>query len=552
MRSLEQLSWEDVFVRTFPGDTSASRTSRQLPGACYALVEPTKVAAPRLLCWSREAGEQLGLAEAIDRHARELAGAVLGGNQLLPGMRPYAAGYAGHQFGSFAGQLGDGRAITLGEHVAPDGARWELQLKGAGPTPYSRRSDGRAVLRSSVREFLCSEAMHHLGVPTTRALALVATGEQVLRDMFYDGRPKLEPGAVVTRLAPTFLRFGSFELLSWRQEHAQLARLVYYAIAGFFPELAAELPAGGAGPVPDTVTLPGALVARWFSEIARRTAVMIAHWMRVGFVHGVMNTDNMSILGLTIDYGPYGWIEPFDPDFTPNTTDATSGRYRFGMQPGVAQWNLAQLARALLPLCPEPGEREALAAGLEEYRETFQRVYGEMMLGKLGLVGGDAPADDEALVNSLLELLATEETDYTLWFSRLSQLPLDGDDSALLAAMAPAAYAAPSPSHAAASLAWLRRYAARAARVAPAQRAAAMATANPVFVPRNYLVQEAIERAEASTGASANEPDVSGVLALLAAARSPYRAGPEHAGLLDKRPEWARHRAGCSALSCSS
>jgi uncharacterized protein YdiU (UPF0061 family) len=250
-------------------------------------------------------------------------------------MRPYAARYGGHQFGVWAGQLGDGRAITLGELMPRPGERWELQLKGAGRTPYSRTADGRAVLRSSVREFLCSEAMHFLGVPTTRALSLVATGDIVVRDMFYDGNPMPEPGAVVCRVAPSFVRFGNFEIHASRGENELLQRLADYIITEHFKELGP--------PTPEVYKL-------WFEEVCRRTGVMIAHWMRVGFVHGVMNTDNMSILGLTIDYGPYGWLEGYDPAWTPNTTDLPGRRYAYGRQPDVAAWNLARLANALGPL----------------------------------------------------------------------------------------------------------------------------------------------------------------------------------------------------------
>ncbi len=291
---------------------------RQVHGACYSRVDPTPVRAPKLLAWSREVADLLGLDETDLRDPRFAE--VFGGNALLPGMVPYAACYGGHQFGNWAGQLGDGRAITLGETVNPQGQRWELQLKGAGPTPYSRRADGRAVLRSSIREFICSEAMHHLGVPTTRALSLVATGEPVIRDMFYDGNARPEPGAIVRRVAPSFIRFGNFEIFASRGEEPLLQQLIDFTIDRDFPELAeAE---------PDSVQRR----LKWFEEVCRRSAVLIAHWMRVGFVHGVMNTDNMSILGLTIDYGPYGWIDNFDPDWTPNTTDAGGRRYRFGIR----------------------------------------------------------------------------------------------------------------------------------------------------------------------------------------------------------------------------
>ena len=288
--------------------------------------------APRLIAHSREVASLLGI-DPADVASPAFA-QVFGGNALLEGMQPYAANYGGHQFGHWAGQLGDGRAITLGEVINAAGERWELQLKGAGPTPYSRTADGRAVLRSSVREFLCSEAMHHLGVPTTRALSLVTTGEQVVRDMFYDGNPEPEPGAIVCRVAPSFIRFGNFELPAARGDVALLTRLVDFTIQRDFPELVSGTRDGAAD------RLSEALRAEWFGQVCERTARMVAHWMRVGFVHGVMNTDNMSILGLTIDYGPYGWIDDFDPDWTPNTTDAAGRRYRFGQQPQVAYWNL--------------------------------------------------------------------------------------------------------------------------------------------------------------------------------------------------------------------
>src|SRR5260221_11569350 len=300
MRALRS---DNAFVRDLPADPDPDPRRRQVHGALFSLVRPTPVAAPRVIAWSREMAATLGISEA-DIASPEFA-QVFGGNALLEGMEPYAANYGGHQFGNWAGQLGDGRAITLGETVNAKGERWELQLKGAGPTPYSRTADGRAVLRSSIREFLCSEAMHHLGVPTTRALCLVATGEEVERDMFYDGNPKLEPGAIVCRVAPSFIRFGNFELPASRGETALLTQLIDFTIARDFPGLAA----GG---------LEGeALRGEWFAQVCERTARMVADWMRVGFVHGVMNTDNMSILGLTIDYGPYGWVDNFDLEWTP-------------------------------------------------------------------------------------------------------------------------------------------------------------------------------------------------------------------------------------------
>lgn len=536
---LADLARGDSFVRALPADPSEVNRTREVLDACYSFVTPTPVRAPRLLAWADEVGELLGLARPADPEGDVVA--VLAGNRPWPGARPFAVRYGGHQFGHWAGQLGDGRAITVAEVLGARGQRFEVQLKGAGPTPYSRRADGRAVLRSSIREFLCSEAMHHLGVPTTRALSLVATGDAVVRDMFYDGRARPEPGAIVARVAPTFVRFGNFEILAAHGEHALLERLADYVVDHHYPELT--------GPQRH---------ARLFDEVCRRTAVMVAHWMRVGFVHGVMNTDNMSILGLTIDYGPYGWLDPYDPDWTPNTTDAQTRRYRFGNQPRVAWWNLAQLGGALSSLI---GGEPAVEAGLALYRATLDATWRDLVAAKLGLEAlrpgsAEDPASDDALVDHLFGLLAREETDHTLFFLALAALPVadvvargaDVADAELLAPFAEAFYRAdgPTPPHAARLAAWLRRYAARAVAdpLGPDARLARMGAANPRVIPRNYLVQQAIDAAEAG--------DPSRVEGLLEALRRPYEDRPEHADLMGRRPEWARHRAGCSALSCSS
>jgi uncharacterized protein YdiU (UPF0061 family) len=535
--SLAGLSWDDGFVRALPGAPDGGPGSRQVPGACWAAVAPTPVPAPRLLAWSDEAAALLGFtAPPADRAA---TARVLGGNQVLPGMRPFALGYGGHQFGSWAGQLGDGRALTLGEVVGPSG-RWEVQLKGAGPTPYSRRADGRAVLRSSLREFVCSEAMHHLGVPTTRALALVATGAEVVRDMFYDGRPRAEPGAIVTRLAPTFVRFGNFQLHAWREEPKLLAALVEHVVSTHFSEL------GPPGP---------STYAAWFAEVARRTAIMIAHWMRVGFIHGVMNTDNMSILGVTLDYGPYGWLDPFDPDFTPNTTDFANGRYRFAHQPGIAQWNLAQLARALRRwFCDD----RALTAGLEVYRHTFARAYRHAMLEQARVDLGRGPtASRRRRRGRRSSSCATRSRSWpgsrptsrwpsAPWARSTSTTAAGRSDAALVAPLTEAFYQPPPPAVVEAWAAWLRRYAARAAREpgGEAARRARIAATNPAFVPRNYLAQRAIDAATAG--------DLAPLERLLAAARAPYDDVPDLADLRARRPEWARNAPGCAALSCSS
>jgi uncharacterized protein YdiU (UPF0061 family) len=498
-------------------------------GACYSRVEPTPVSEPRVLACAREVAELLGLSES-DCETEAFA-QVFGGNHLLPAMEPYAACYGGHQFGAWAGQLGDGRAITLGEVVNPRGERWELQLKGAGLTQYSRTADGRAVVRSSVREFLCSEAMHHLGVPTTRALSLVTTGDRVVRDMFYDGNPQAEPGAVVCRVAPSFLRFGNFEILASRHDHALLKALADYAIRTHFPELGAP-----------SVDAYG----RWFEEVCRRTAVMIVEWMRVGFVHGVMNTDNMSILGLTIDYGPYGWLEGFDPDWTPNTTDAAGGRYRYGHQPSVAMWNLSRFASALLPLIGNAQELEsvlrACARGLDE---QLRRVWAR----KIGV--GYAEGDD--LIDELLAVLTLVETDMTIFFRTLADLDtsaeaLARDDVRLMAPLMEAYYAPERLGgyHVERTGAWLRRYVERviAEGVPSEERRASMNRVNPKYVPRNYLAQLAIDKAEQGDGSLVRE--------LLEVFRAPYAAQEGKEAFAAKRPEWARHRPGCSMLSCSS
>ena len=294
--SLNGLVFDNSSTRDLPADEETGNFRRQVSQSCFSRVEPTKVAAPNLVAYSQEAAILLDLSKETCESDEFVQ--VFSGNEILPGMDPNASCYGGHQFGNWAGQLGDGRAINLGDIVNSRNERWGLQLKGAGPTPYSRMADGLAVLRSSVREFLCSEAMFHLGVPTTRALSLVTTGEEVVRDMFYDGNPSPEPGAVVCRIAPSFTRFGNFQLFASRSENEVLRRLAEYTVQTDFPHLGT--------PSKDAYL-------QWFDEVCRTTAEMLVHWMRVGFVHGVMNTDNMSILGLTIDYGPYGWLEDFDP-----------------------------------------------------------------------------------------------------------------------------------------------------------------------------------------------------------------------------------------------
>ncbi|MBP6749393.1 MAG: YdiU family protein [Xanthomonadaceae bacterium] len=533
------MHFDNRFLYELPGDPEEGARRRQVP-ALWSRVSPTPVRDPRWVAHSADMASLLGLSEAALRSEPWLR--TLAGNALMPGMEPYASNYGGHQFGHWAGQLGDGRAISLGEAVV-DGKRWELQLKGAGETPYARSADGRAVMRSSVREFLCSEAMHHLGVPTTRALSLIATGEDVIRDMFYDGHPRPEPGAVVCRVAPSFLRFGHFELPFSRGDSPLVRRLADFAIDRDFPELA-------------EIADPRARDAEWFGQICERSARMVAEWMRVGFVHGVMNTDNMSILGLTIDYGPYGWIEDYDPDWTPNTTDAQGKRYRFGWQPAIVRWNLGRLAQALSPLF---ADAEALREGIERFGVAYTAAERDNTARKLGL--RECRDDDVAAIRELYALMHDSEADMTLTFSALTELDLAvADAESAFDALREAFYdATKRDAQRERWLAWLHTYARRVGEDGgsshdstgtainadtDAQRRARMRTANPVYVLRNYLAQEAIDRAERG--------DFEGVTELLDILRRPYDSQPGRERYAAKRPDWARTRAGCSMLSCSS
>ena len=530
---LDALTFDNRFIRELPADPETANNRRQVVGACYSRVLPTKVARPQMVAYSREVAQQLDLTAEVCESDYFIQ--VFAGNRLSAGMDSYATCYGGHQFGNWAGQLGDGRAINLGEVVNRQGERWALQLKGAGPTPYSRTADGLAVLRSSVREFLCSEAMHHLGVPTTRALSLTLTGELVIRDMFYNGNPKAEPGAVVCRVAPSFTRFGSFEIFTARGDVDLLRKLVDYTIRTDFPHLGEPSPA---------------VYLTWFEEVCRRTAEMIVHWQRVGFVHGVMNTDNMSILGLTIDYGPYGWLENYDPNWTPNTTDASYRRYCFGNQPQIAFWNLRKLAEAISPLI----ERiEPLQQAMNVYAKGFEQAWKAMIAGKLGLNAFD-PATDDELIAELLVVLQLVETDMTIFYRKLAMIDTglesltDAGDEVLLLPLMDAYYVPEKMNyeHKTRIGNWLRSYINRVRDDGTPDdlRRKRMNAVNPKYVLRNYLAQLAIDKAEQGEFAM-----VSDLLELL---RHPYDEQPGKEELAAKRPDWARQRAGCSMLSCSS
>ncbi|ADL56424.1 protein adenylyltransferase SelO [Gallionella capsiferriformans] len=516
-----KFTFDNRFVSELPGDQSGSPHSRQTPDVCWAAVNPTPTAQPVLLAYSNAAACLLNLSHE-DVHSAEFLQAF-SGNQLLPGMRPFAACYGGHQFGHWAGQLGDGRAISLGEVINLQGERWELQLKGAGMTPYSRRADGRAVLRSSLREFLCSEAMHHLGIPTTRALSLIGTGDDVMRDMFYDGHPNDEPGAIVCRIAPSFIRFGNFELLAARGEHELLRRLVDFTIDRDFQEISKE---------------PDDYLSDWFSLVCERTAKLVVEWLRVGFVHGVMNTDNMSILGLTLDYGPYGWIDNFDPGWTPNTTDSEWRRYCLSQQPPVARWNLERLADALSTI---KGARSLRERGLKHFDATLQTSMTSMLAGKFGwLVWCDTDAE---LVETIFDLMQTAQVDMTQFFRALANIEQEAPDLAVLrsAFYQEALY----HNHSTLFNDWLQRYAARLClqQESDDTRRKRMNLVNPRFILRNYLAQQAIE--------AAMQNDMSFLERLMQAGQRPYDEEID-ADLVALRPDWALNKPGCSMLSCSS
>ncbi len=494
MRRLEELHFINSYAR--------------LPAGFHSRIQPQPLAAPRLAASNPQAAALIDLSP--EELARPQFSACLNGEWLPPGAEPLAAVYAGHQFGQYVPQLGDGRAILLGEVEAESG-RWELQLKGAGITPYSRRGDGRAVLRSTIREYLCSEAMHGLGIPTTRALALIDSEEEVYRE-------SIERGAVLLRMAPSHLRFGHFEFFYYRNDPEALRILGDYALREHFPHLLGE-----AHPF-----------MRLFEEVTARTAELMAHWQLVGFAHGVMNTDNMSLLGLTIDYGPFGFLDAYDPDHICNHSDV-AGRYAFGAQPRVGGWNLSRLGQALMPLFEgEPGEAaERANAALKGYESAFQRAYAEGMNAKLGLIS--LREGDGELAKRLLRQMHADRVDYTRLFRALGALRLEAPES-------------DGPLrdqflNREAFDAWAADYRARlrAEGSEDAQRRAAMDAVNPKYILRNHLAQRAIELAE-------QERDYTEIERLHQLLQRPFDEQPAMEAYAAEPPEWAEELA----ISCSS
>ncbi|NNE31235.1 MAG: YdiU family protein [Winogradskyella sp.] len=519
-----KLNISNTFNTQLPADTDTSNTRRKVFDAAYANVNPKTPTHPELLHVSKDLAKSIGL-KAEDLQSQAFLN-VFSGSTIYPNTKPYAMAYAGHQFGNWAGQLGDGRAINLFE-VLHNNNRWALQLKGAGETPFSRQGDGLAVLRSSLREYLCSEAMHYLGVPTTRALSLMLSGDKVLRDMLYDGNADYEKGAIVCRVAPTFIRFGNFELFASRNDIKNLKNLTDYTISHFYPDL-------GEPSISSYV--------EFFRAITMRTLDMVIHWQRVGFVHGVMNTDNMSVLGLTIDYGPYGWLEGFDFGWTPNTTDIQNKRYRFGNQPNIALWNLVQLANALFPLVKEAKPFEDI---LNDYKTNFDIKSLHMMRSKLGLQ--QSHDEDKKLIEELETCLLLTETDMTIFFRKLSALKKENNEDGLTI-VNEAFYKANDISDSIARQwkSWFNDYSQRLDKeqLTDNQRKVKMNAVNPKYVLRNYMAQVAID--------AANKEDYSLINELFDLLKHPYNEQSENEKWFAKRPEWARHKVGCSMLSCSS
>lgn len=497
------MDWETRFLQSTPGEVIVNSKPREVVQSCWVGAEPEKHGNISLIGWTDSVAAMFGIQKA--RHLE------FAGQKIVNGMQPFAHCYGGHQFGKWAGQLGDGRAISIGEGKNQTGDYHEFQLKGSGLTAFSRRGDGKAVLRSSIREFLCSEAMHALGVPTTRALSLHLTGQKVVRDMFYDGNPIMEPGAIICRVAPSFIRFGSFQIHTSRGDFETLESLVDYTISEHFSHIKNEKNR----------------ISMWLDEIIDTTIEMVIDWMRVGFVHGVMNTDNMSIHGLTIDYGPYGWIEDFDPNWTPNTTDASTLRYRFGHQPRIALWNIARLLEAISPLV---GDRSMLQEKINDAQEKMALSHEKMWVNKLGL-----KQYDEELVLELVELMYQDKVDMTMFFRLLSSL-----SKPELHQLEPAFYDIHASNHLDWNI-WLKKYLGHTYD----ENRAKMNLINPKYVLRNWMAQLAIDDAE--------KEDYAKIGLMTNLLKDPYAENHDfEKDWFRRRPEWALNRPGCSMLSCSS
>lgn len=488
-RTLETLSFDNTYAR--------------LPQAFYARLNPTPFSEPpRLIHGNRSAAELIDLDPA--QFTRPEFAEVFGGHALASGMEPLAMLYSGHQFGVYVPQLGDGRAILLGEAKSEQGQRWDLHLKGAGMTPFSRDGDGRAVLRSTIREYLCCVAMQGLGIPTTQALCLVGSDDKVYRE-------QVETGAMLVRMAPSHVRFGMFEVFYYRKQHEHLRTLADYVIDQHFPHLSDV----------------DEKYSRFFNEVVERTARLIAQWQAVGWAHGVMNTDNMSILGLTMDYGPYGFMDDYDAGFICNHSDH-NGRYAFNQQPYIGLWNLSCLAQALLPLV----EKEALKAGLGTYQSLFDQEYHKQMKGKFGLVGEQAGDDD--LIRDFLGLLQGSHADYTIVFRELGAF--SSQNGAVNEKLREHFLNRERFDD------WALRYRDRLRSEGDRddERCDRMNRVNPKYVLRNYLAQTAIEKAQ--------NKDFSEIDRLFTVLQTPFAEQPGMESYALPPPNWGKHLA----VSCSS
>ena len=488
MRTLRQLTFDNSYGR--------------LPPAFSARLQVSPLHKARLGSFNTKAAALLDL-HPEEANNEELV-RLLNGQIEWPGTEPLASVYAGHQFGHYVPQLGDGRAILLGEVVNSRGQRWDVQLKGAGPTPFSRMGDGRAVLRSTIREYLCSEAMHGLGIPSTRALCLLTSEHPVRRET-------MEPGALLVRLAPTHVRFGTFEYFYHRRAHGELRTLADYVIENHFGHLSERADK----------------YAAWLLEIVTRTAQLIAHWQAVGFAHGVMNTDNMSILGITLDYGPFGFLDQYDPGLICNHSD-DSGRYAFDRQPNIALWNLVCLAEALTPLMSIDEAKNAL----EAYQPAFAQHYFDLMSSKIGLRQRDQEVN--AIFTDCLALLQANQVDYTRFFRALGQFKTTGPRTVALRDMFLQREQFDR---------WATQYSAKlgAENSGDSEREAGMNRVNPKYILRNYLAENAIKQAQ-------TEGDFSEVDTLLKLLQHPFDEQPQYDAYAAEPPEWARK----IEVSCSS
>ncbi|WP_293957833.1 MULTISPECIES: protein adenylyltransferase SelO [unclassified Sphingobacterium] len=512
--NIEQI--KQPFLKRFPGDFSNSPIPRATPKVLFSTIETAGFEQPKLIAFNDALSKEIGLGGFEENDLNFLVG-----SQLPKNIQTYATAYAGHQFGNWAGQLGDGRAIFAGEIINLEGKKTEIQWKGAGETPYSRRADGRAVLRSSVREYLMSEAMHHLGVPTTRALSLSLTGEDVIRDIMYNGNPQYEKGAVVVRTADTFLRFGHFEFLFAQGEHKLLQDLLDFTIDNYFPTIA-----------PSTTRK----YKDFFETVCRSTADLIVEWLRVGFVHGVMNTDNMSILGLTIDYGPYAIMEEYNLNFTPNTTDLPGRRYAFGRQAQIGQWNLWKLANALHPVI---NDEKFLENSLRNFGVYFLEANNKMLCKKFGF--NELRKEDEVFFTNWQSLMQDLKMDHTLFFNQLEKITTDTD---VKDHFSPITYTPLNEEKLKKLKDFIDHYRCRLRlnSISKEESLELMRKTNPKFVLRNYLLYQCIE--EISNGNTAM------LLKLTQALEKPYQEiFPEFSA---KRPPIYDNIAGCSTLSCSS